>query len=303
MKKALITGSTGFVGKHLQTELQGAGYAVAGLGRQAGVAGEYYQADVTNQAALSDAMRRAQPTHIFHLAGLSPGAAADSAEFERVNVGGAKNLLEAAAALPQPPVVLIAGSSHVYGHPEYLPMDEKHPLGGEGAYAASRVAQEALLPAYAKRVSVMMTRSFNHTGPGQSDQFVIPKIIRQVVEIKHGKRSGITMGDPDIRRDLLDVRDVARAYRMLAEQPHAGLIVNVCRGQSTALNNVIETARIEAGLASIEVITEPKFLRPDDPPDLYGSPQLLQSLTDFTPQISLTKLVRDLMEYWTAQLL
>lgn len=303
MKKALITGINGFVGGYLLTELQSQGYTVIGAGSEEQGRGDlYFQMDVTQKERIREILLEQQPTYIFHLAGISaPGFAEKNPELTfAVNVEGTKNLLEAASVFSEKPRALIVSSSHIYGDPMYLPIDEKHPLNPHTVYGKSRIEQEKGVEQYQNNFSlIIVARSFNHTGPGQDTAMIVPKIISQMWEIKRGQREHIELGDNELKRDITHVKDVVRAYRMLLEQSEWQGVCNVCRGESISLKDIAEYAKVKAGLdVSVEAILKVNtaFLRPDDPKDIYGDNSLLKQVIDWQIEYSYPSLFDDISD-------
>ncbi|OGH59429.1 MAG: hypothetical protein A2725_01215 [Candidatus Magasanikbacteria bacterium RIFCSPHIGHO2_01_FULL_33_34] len=298
-KIALITGSRGFVGPYLKRELEDGGYNVFGIGYENLKNKNYYCVDITDKDLLRTTIESIKPNYVFHLAGVSSQSLA-SVNPERtydVNVEGTRNLLEVLSSL-RDTKVLIVSSSHVYGKPNNLPVRENHPLNGESAYAQSRIKQETLVKSFSNKINTIVVRSFNHTGPAQNDAFVIPKIISQIVDIKNGKREFLEIGDINIKRDILDVRDVVRAYVMLLEQDKFGVVVNVCRGKSISLNDVIQYGKKFSGLKDIDIRVNPEFVRQDDVIDIYGDNGQLKKLIDWSPLINYEKMIEDIYNYW-----
>ncbi len=293
--RVLVTGASGFVGRWLAQSLDGAGHEVIPTG---------HETDVTNADAVMDAVEQTAPDAIAHLAAVAfaPDAAADPGEAFAVTVGGTLNVMEAARAMERPPIVLVAGSSEVYGAPrlEDLPLRESAPLGPRNPYALSKAAQEAVALAYAARhgMRVVATRSFNHTGPGQRPVFVVPALTQRVLAVARGDAAAIPVGNLDVRRDLSDVRDVADAYRLLLEAagngtvPRGGLVVNVCSGRSVAIRFILEEL---CRLAAVEpeIRVDPALVRPQDPPDIRGDASNLERLVGWTPTTALTTTLAD----------
>ncbi len=299
-KKAIITGAQGFVAPYLKKELEGDGYEVFGIGRGDSNEKNYYQCDIRQIDNLQSIFDKLKPTHIFHLAGISSlGECEQNPQVARdINVGGTENILRAASNLESVPKILVAGSVHVYGRPEYLPIDEKHPLYGVGVYSETRINQEELCDKYKEKVPIIVTRSFNHTGPGRPETFVMSKIIKQIAEIGQGKRDYLELGNTEVKRDLSDVRDFVLAYRLLLEQDKFGIKVNVCSGKSISLKEVIEFGKKLANLKDVEVRVNPRFVRKNDVMDLYGDTSYLQSLIDWQPKISHEQTFADMYKYW-----
>lgn len=298
-KTALITGSNGFVGQYLSKELIGRGYKVFGVGCEKKENKNYYCADITNKDLLESVVESTKPGYVFHLAGISSTGLANSDPKRTydVNVGGTRNLLDILLKYPDTKV-LIVSSSHVYGRPQSVPVKESNPLNGKGVYAESRIKQEALVEGYIDKMNIVITRSFNHTGPAQNDTFVIPKIMSQIVQIKKGKADSIELGDINVKRDISDVRDVVKAYVMLLEQENFGRTVNVCRGESISLKDVIGCGKKFAELEEVEVKVNPEFVREDNVVDIYGDNSELKKLIDWKSTISYEAMLQDIFNYW-----
>lgn len=308
IKRALITGVNGFVGPLLAKELDSMGYEVHGCGREERSFSEllksvlYYVCDVTDKDSTARLLADIRPTHVFHLAGIgSPAQAETDRETAfKVHVNGTVNVLEAASAAGSPRV-LIVSSGNVYGPPLYLPLREDHPLGGKGAYAESRILQEARVAEYMPRLPIVVARSFNHTGSGQSPDYVFSKIVKTVADIARGRATELSMGRTDLRRECLHAADVVRAYRLLLEQTRFGVTVNVCRGSVIALKDVIEYAKVLAGLPAIRVTGNPAFMGKNDIFEIVGDTKLLHSFIDWQPAYGYEAIVKDLYNYWYAQ--
>lgn len=294
--RVLVTGADGFVGRWLTRELEGAGHDVLAI--NPGV-------DVRDANSVADAVRMAKPGGIAHLAAVSfgPDASADPGKAFATAVGGTVNVLESARLLSDRPAVLVAGSSEVYGSPTTadLPLTEDHPLRAQTAYGLSKIAQESVAIAYANRygLSLVVTRSFNHIGPGQRPDFVVPALAQRIAAVARGDTDRIPVGNVDVRRDLTDVRDVARAYRLLLEaaaekrQGANGLVVNVCSGESVAIRWVVEElCRLTGMEPSLEI--DRALVRESDAPEIRGDYSLLGQLTGWRPTISLPDTLREI---------
>ncbi len=306
--RVLVTGATGFVGRWLVRELARAGHEVV-------QSGEGGRVDVTDRAAVAAEVRAVRPDAVAHLAGVAfgPDAARDPARAQAVNVGGTIHLVEALGALePRPPleppdrspVLLVSGSAEVYGspRPEDLPLAETAPIAPRGPYGLSKVAQEAVAIELgrARGLRVVVTRSFNHTGPGQRPDFAIPAFASRILTARAAGRSAIRVGNVDVRRDIGDVRDVVRAYRLLLElawkggTPVGGLVVNVATGSSVPIRDAIAGLCAEARVM-VELVPDPELIRADDPPDLRGDPTRLRELTGWRPEIPLRRTLADVL--------
>jgi GDP-4-dehydro-6-deoxy-D-mannose reductase len=296
--RVVITGSGGFVGTWLTGALSAAGHDPIDLG-----------VDVTDRSAVIHVLDQARPDAVAHLAAVSfaPDAASDPAQAFKVAVGGTINVLEAVRLMGSRTIVLVTSSSEVYGRPEAdeLPFRETSPLRPLTPYALSKGAQESVALAYASRYAlrVVVTRSFNHTGPGQRPEFVVPAIRTRVADVAAGRAHTIPVGNLDVRRDFSDVRDVVQAYRALLEQsaaaslPPGGITVNVSSGRSVPIRWIVEEFCRLAGVeARIEVREE--FVRAGEPPDIWGEYSALERLTGWRPRIPLTRTLADM---WSLQ--
>ena len=248
--KVLVTGSTGFVGRWMVDELVAAGHVLAG--------GSGDRVEITDEAAVRALVQAVHPDGVIHLAGVSygPDATRDPEAADRVNAGGTAVLIGAVAELARPIPVVVAGSSDVYGAPDPgdLPLTEAAPARPTSAYGRSKLGQEeaALAAATAGPATVAVTRSFNHTGPGQRAEFVAPALARRVLAARDANQREIPVGNLDVRRDFGDVRDVVRAYRLLLEGLAAGSIpsgavVNVATGSSTSIREMLGSSRSSRG--------------------------------------------------------
>jgi GDP-4-dehydro-6-deoxy-D-mannose reductase len=299
--KVFVTGAIGFVGEWLQRELVAVGHEVV-------PAPGPDRLDITDRAGLVRWLSQpgGGPDAIVHLAGMAfaPDAGGDPAEAFRVNVGGTAALFDALRSLGLRCPVLVSGSSEVYGTPDprWLPLTESAPACPTQPYALSKLAQEAVAieAAALARCPVVVTRSFNHTGPGQRRMFVVPALARRVLAIAQGRASSIPAGNVEVRRDISDVRDVVRAYRLLLEALVEGRIaptppvVNVASGSSVSIRSVVESL---ASLAGVEPRLEidPRLLRADDPPEIRGDALLLQQLTGWRPEIPFERTLADVL--------
>jgi GDP-4-dehydro-6-deoxy-D-mannose reductase len=296
--RVLVTGATGFVGRWLVEELRLFGHEPIATG-----GAESF--DVTDIDAVSQLMRNASPDAIVHLAGMS--YAADAAKAPAVamavNEGGTRNVVATAAALSRPPSIVVAGSSEVYGSPqsEDLPLNEQAPTEPTQPYGISKLAQEqtALKLARSHGLRLIVTRSFNHTGPGQRASFVAPALARRVLDARAAGRRTVSVGNLDVRRDISDVRDVVRAYRLLVESLLGGSIgepavVNVGSGTAVSIRSVLQMLA-SAARVDVEPVVDPDLVRADEPALIVADIGRLQTWTGWTSTIPLDRTLTDLV--------
>jgi nucleoside-diphosphate-sugar epimerase len=271
-RRALITGVHGFTGAYVRDELRNAGCEV--IGTSIGVAAADERAvDITSPEECRKVIEELRPAYIVHLAAISFVAHDDALEMYRVNVLGTLNLLQACADVGhRPDKILVASSANVYGNAGGL-IDEGVVPAPVNHYAASKLAMESLVRTWFDRLPIVITRPFNYTGRGQSDRFLVPKIVSHFVQ----KRPVIELGNLDVARDFSDVRTVAQAYRHLLEADAAGEIVNVCGETPYTLQQILQMAQTASG-HQLEVRVNPAFVRANEVKMLVGSAAKLRQL-------------------------
>jgi GDP-4-dehydro-6-deoxy-D-mannose reductase len=292
--RALITGASGFVGPFLADHLRACGDDVVALDRADGL-------DVTDRGNVTDVVRATRPDAIYHLAARSHVGESwdDPSGVFRVNVEGTVHVLGAAHDLDVGRVLMV-GSAEVYGRVEggELPIAEDAPLRPTTPYGASKAAAEmvALQAFLGGGVATIRVRPFNHTGPGQSDRFLVPALAARVADAERRGASSIVVGATDPVRDLLDVRDVVRAYRLLVEQGEPGDVYNVCRGTGVSVRDIVERL-LAASDRPLETHTDPALLRPVDNPVLIGDPAKLRAATGWQPELSIERTLADVLQH------
>src|SRR5438270_7473500 len=235
--RVLVTGGTGFVGQHLIRLLNERKHIIfstyLAAASKASQAAELLACDIRNQEQVLEVVRDAKPQHIYHLSALSSVIKSfeDSRQVWETNVWGAMNLLDALKEMAPQARVLFVGSSQAYGNVarRRLPVREDERLSPASPYAASKAAAEMLATQFfhSSGLEVICARPFNHTGPGQSPEFVCSDLARQVAEIELGLRSPVLrIGNLNVQRDFSDVRDVVRAYELLMHRGTPGDVYN-----------------------------------------------------------------------------
>ncbi len=288
-RRALITGVRGFTGYYLQRELEQAGYEVYGTvlpGEAAG--GRLVAMDLLDQASVEDVIRQVRPDVVAHLAGIAFVGHGDAGQIYQVNVVGTRNLLAALASSPyRPSCVLLASSANVYGNADVAVIDEHVMPAPANDYAVSKLAMEYMARLWMDKLPIVIARPFNYTGPGQTENFLLPKI---VAHFRQGARQ-IELGNLAIARDFSDVRMVASCYRRLLAAAPAGQTFNVCSGRSHSLASVIEMVEDMAGYR-IEVRVNPAFVRANDVLTLVGSNDRLTQAIGPTRPVPLADTLR-----------
>ena len=277
---ALLTGSRGFTGRYLRAELAQAGYRVLGVVQDGAVGADEIALDLRDRDATLRALAPLLPAVVVHLAGIAQVAHGDAAALYQTNLIATRNLLEALAQCAVPPrAVLLASSGNVYGNLGAEVLDESMAPQPANDYAVSKLAMEHMARLWMARLPIILARPFNYTGVGQSEDFLLPKIVGH---FRHGARV-IELGNTHVARDFSDVRDVARCYRKLLQVPAAiGQTLNVCSGRLTTLDEVLQLMQHIAGYA-IGVRVNPAFVRGNEIARLRGNDARLRDVLDDAP--------------------
>ncbi|GGD09532.1 GDP-mannose 4,6-dehydratase [Aquisalinus flavus] len=266
--RVLVTGAGGFTGTHLLHELRKLDCEIHATGRDtgAGVPATWHTLDLRDEAAVTALVKQVQPDYVFHLAAISFVAHDRPVEIYEVNVLGTENLLKALAQeCPDLHKVLVASSANIYGNPATDPVSEETPLAPVNHYGCSKVSMEFIARTYADDVPMVMTRPFNYTGKGQSEKFLVPKMVKHFRE----RQPTIELGNTDIIRDISDVRDVVQDCLSLAASDSRGESFNLCRGEGVALKEIISILQDVTG-HQIEIQVNPAFVRASDIKRLVG---------------------------------
>jgi nucleoside-diphosphate-sugar epimerase len=267
-KRALITGLRGFTGYYMARELSAAGYHVHGTVLPGEATGpDIFAVDLLDRASVAAAVEQVRPDVVVHLAAIAFVAHKDADQMYRVNVVGTRNLLEAlAAGSHKPSSVLLASSANIYGNADVPVIDESVAPNPANDYAVSKLAMEYMARLWMDKLPITIARPFNYTGRGQTENFLLPKIVSHFrKEARH-----IELGNLAIARDFSDVRMVARCYRRLLAAAPAGEAFNVCSGQPHSLESLIDMMSEIAGYR-IVVHVNPAFVRANEVLTLTGS--------------------------------
>ena len=289
--RALVTGASGFVGCHLVAHLAACGDEVTSS-----------EAEITDPEALAADFSGCRPDAVYHLAAQADVKASFTAAAAtlRVNVEGTFNVLDAARRAGAGRVVVVS-SADVYGRldPDELPVGEATPMRPVTPYGASKAAAEMVcVQAGAGRgLDVVRARAFNHLGPGQSGRFVAAALAARIAQNERTGAETVPVGNLEARRDFTDVRDVVRAYRLLAEHGACGEAYNVCSGTSLGVRELADALMARA-TRPMSLTTDDELFRPVDVAEVRGDPSKLRAATGWSPEVRLEQTLGDLLEYW-----
>ena len=296
--RALVTGSEGFIGRHLCGELEAHGYEVI----RCDITGSAERLDITDAAAVKNAFEKYAPDVIFNLAGqANVGLSWEEPQLTvRLNTLGFLNILEAVKSSGRKLRVIAMGSADEYGRLGLNggSVTEDMPLSPMTPYAVSKQAQEQFAVIYARScgMDICAVRQFNLAGAGQARGFMISDFASGIAEIEAGRREYLSVGNLESARDFTHVKDACRALRLIAEKGRAGEVYNICSGRAYKAQEILDRLRALAKVP-IEVRTDPSRMRPSDTPVICGSHAKLTADTGWEPQLSIDDILTDALEY------
>jgi GDP-4-dehydro-6-deoxy-D-mannose reductase len=312
-RRVLVTGVSGFVGDHLARTLTRRGADVWGAGAEPDsvpsactegtVNGYRAGLDVSDARQVLDLVAWSEPGAIVHLAGQSSAGKSfeDPVGTFRANVVGTWNLLEAVRSAAPKARVLLIGSGESYGpQPEGSRVSEDAPFQPVSPYAFSKAAADAMAELYGAThgLDIVRTRSFGHTGPGQSPRFVIPSFAQQIAAIERGASEPVLrVGNLEVTRDLSDVRDIAEAYATLLERGRSGGAYNVGSGRGTRLADAVR-ALAELAHVAVRIEVDPSRVRPADVSYLVGDIGRISEETGWQPSVPFAQTLADVLDEW-----
>ncbi len=310
--KALIIGGAGFVGSYLIRELRAAGHEVfATCLENESISGDCFvrTLDIMDGEEVRSVIDEVKPDTIYHLAAQSSVSVSWKKPqlTAEINVVGTINVLEAVRDSCKKNIrLMLIGSGEEYGYIRHdaCPISENEPLNPGNIYAATKACQGMLGEIYARayKMDIIMVRAFNHSGPGQLPVFVISDFCRQIALIERGEAPAvINVGNLAAKRDFTDVRDVVRAYRMLAESGVSGRIYNVGRGKAAEIQYILDTA-LDMSVADIEVKQDISKMRASDIPIIEPDVSLIFEDTGWKAEISMEQTIEDTLAFWRENL-
>ncbi len=311
MKKILITGSTGFVGKHLtdylapNTEYEIFGTSLTDSAPQENSKIHIEKVDLTKFDEVLALIGKIKPDYIYHLAALTSPAESftNATPIVLANIGIEMNLLNAMKELGLTSArFLVVSSGEVYGLVTLsdLPIDEDTLLRPTNPYAVSKITQDYLGLQYilSYKFDIVMVRPFNHTGPGQSPSFAIPAFSKQIAMIEKGQQEPVLkVGNLSAKRDFSDVRDIVKGYVLLMEKGITGEVYNIGSGKSRSTKELLDML-LSMTDKKIEILEDPSKFRPIEVADVYCDYKKLNSLTGWIPEIPIEKTLQDTLDYW-----
>lgn len=309
----MIIGAAGFVGGYLARELLADGQMEVHVTKlpqeQLHIENAHvHNLNILHKEEIVSLLYEIRPTCIFHLAAQSsvsvawknPGLTVD------VNIKGSINVMDGVRELFYKPRLLLVGSGEEYGRikEEEAPVREENVLRPGNIYAATKACQNMIGAVYAQAydMDLLMVRSFNHIGPGQSPAFVVSDFCRQVAKIEAGRKEPVMyVGNLAARRDFTDVRDVVRAYALLMKKGEPGKIYNVGCGHAYAIQEVLELI-LSLSKAAVRVETDLNKIRPVDVPVIEADITKLKQATGWTPSIPLKQTLQETLDDWRARI-
>lgn len=264
--------------------------------------------NLLNPDQIAAVLNDEKPDYIFHLAAQSSVALSwkDPSLTVDINIKGTLNLFNEIRNLPEQPRVLVVGSGEEYGRIQenHVPIREDAPLSPGNVYAVTKAVQNMMATIYSQAygMNLILTRSFNHIGPGQTPKFVVSDFCNQVVKIEKGQQSPvIQVGNLSAKRDFTDVRDVVRAYTLLIQFGKAGETYNVGSGKAVTIQSILDTV-LSKTKQKIEIQVDESKLRPVDVPVIEADISRIYKDTGWEPQISLEQTIEETLDYWRDEL-
>jgi GDP-4-dehydro-6-deoxy-D-mannose reductase len=274
-------------------------------GEGASPAGDFHECDIRDFSRLAGILRSIKPDAVAHLAAWSSAGLSfkNPTEAFEVNTQGTVNLLEAVKNAGIQPRVLTVSSCEVYTSPEGRDsLREDSPIGPVNPYGLGKACSELVAFHYQSvwDVDLTVVRPFNHTGPWQTDVFVLPSFAKQVAEAEKGLREPkLSVGNLDVVRDFTDVKDVVTAYRLLLERRPPGSVYNVCSGRGYVIRELVDQL-ITRSTVKMDVQTDQDRWRKAETPALVGDNTLIAKDLGWRPQIPMEKTLEDLLAHWRA---
>lgn len=311
MKKVLITGISGFVGKYLVQELSNSEVEIHGIVREIQPENfsngkvTLHEADLLKKEDVLEIVKKIQPDEVYHLAALTSPAESFKQPLKTIhdNTLLELNVLDSVrdAGLSDTKI-LITSSAEVYGKVEEkdLPLNEESPMRPTSPYGVSKITQDylALQNHLAYDMNIIRVRPFNHIGPGQAAVFVVPAFAKQIAEIEKGSKDPVLkVGNLQAKRDFTDVRDIVRAYVLLMEKGESGEVYNIGSGTSYKIQEILDML-LSLSTAQVQIVEDPELLRPTDIPETRCDHTKITQTTGWTPEVPIKQSLEAVLNYW-----
>lgn len=301
--RALVTGATGFAGAHLMSALQQSeGVDAFGTSLSQSQGDRILRVDLTDPDAVVALLQDLRPETIYHLAAFASPALSHKQPVEAVTstLTMQINLYQACLSLGLKPRIVLVSSGQIYGMTadSQLPLAETAPMDFSSPYSVAKAAQENLVSMYAKLgLESVIARPFNHIGPGQQPGYLVADLAKQIADLERAGGGLLRVGNLDSRRDFTDVRDIVRAYIVLAATGNAGEAYNVCSGTSRSGREILDLL-LQSARTKIEIEQDPARMRPADIPDLRGDSRKIRVDTGWSPAIPIEQTLSETLDYW-----
>ena len=299
--KALITGSAGFYGTYLCSELETNGYEVIKCDLK--TSEDTISMDITKKEMVLEIIEKYKPDVIVNMAGQANVALSWKKPQLTVelNTIGLINILEAVKTVDVKIKVIVIGSSDEYGNlkEKGANVTEDIPVSPLTPYAISKYAQEQFAQLYVKNfgLNICMVRQFNLGGGGQSKGFMIPDFASGIAEIEAGKKEYLLVGNLESARDFTHVKDACRAIRLIAEKGHSGEIYNICSGKTYKAQEILDKLILLSN-KNIKIKQDPERMRPSDTPVICGNHEKITLHTGWEPELDIDDIISDVLAYW-----
>ncbi len=311
----LITGITGFVGKYLTEYLLGRDQDVKIFGTYLDDRDytdshgkfpevEFLKCDIADKLEVDNVIKKSTPDYVYHLAAMSSGNESDREKVFKVNVDGTVNILRSCQTISKKMRIMLASTSYIYGSGAncrpFTESDMENPIG---IYAESKLEMERMAKKYiTDQVEIIISRAFNHTGPGQTENFVVPAFAKQIAEIEKGiNQPVIQVGNLNAIRDFSDVRDVIRAYNLLATEGKSGEIYNIASGTHYSIAEILELLLSFSGI-KIKIKKDSSRMRPSDIACSVGSFSKIKKELEWSPKIDFKDTLKLTLDYWRSKI-
>ena len=280
MQNALIIGGAGFVGKYLIPELSNIYNVTATKLPNESIPLDgctVCDLNIMYPNQIEEVLSTVKPDVIFHL------SAQSSVKLSWIN-----------------PQLTIDVNINGYVQQEECPIKEDNRIRPGNIYAITKATQNMIGTVYAKayNMDIVMVRAFNHVGAGQLPMFVVSDFCKQIVEIEKGIKEPIMkVGNLTAKRDFTNVKDVVKAYKLLAENGISGQTYNVGSGTAVTIQSILDIA-LSHSTADIRVVQDPNRMRPSDVPIIVADTSKIFKDTGWKPDISLDATILEVLEYW-----